>query len=191
MRAPTNDASNNGSNNSPATQQQQVMDDIRRLVQFLRVSAAGAERAVGLSGAQLFVLHHLANSPFLSVNQLAEATRTHQSSVSVVATKLVERGLVTRRTSADDARRAELSITASGRRLLKGAPDTAQSRMIDAFDAIPRKSLKQLADSLRQLIDTLGLTGPAPMLFEDERPAGARKPAARRKPATAPKARRA
>src|SRR5205814_5128834 len=75
-----------------------AMDSIRRVVQALRVSSRAAEQRVGLSGAQLFVLQRLAASPAMSINDLAEGTVTHQSSVSVVRRRLVERGLVRRRT---------------------------------------------------------------------------------------------
>src|SRR4051794_8130303 len=66
-----------------------IMDAIRRIVRVLRVSSRAAEKQVGLSGAQLFVLHKLADTPALSLNELADRTRTHQSSVSVVVQRLV------------------------------------------------------------------------------------------------------
>jgi len=54
-------------------------------VQALRVSSRAAERDVGLSAAQLFVLDRLAGADqALCVNELAQRTLTHQSSVSVV-----------------------------------------------------------------------------------------------------------
>src|SRR3954449_11206732 len=73
-----------------------VMDAIRRIVRVLRVSSRAAEKQGGLSGAQLFVLHKLADAPALSLNELADRTRTHQSSVSVVVQRLVDRELVAR-----------------------------------------------------------------------------------------------
>ena len=83
-----------GSNTS--SRHPHVLDAMRRIVQALRESSRWAERHVGLSGAQLFVLQTLAETPGLSVNELAERTHTHQSSVSVVvsrlAARLVERG---------------------------------------------------------------------------------------------------
>ena len=63
---------------------------------MLRVASRAAERDVGLGAAQLFVLHKLEEAPRLSLNELAERTRTHQSSVSVVVRRLVNRGLVAR-----------------------------------------------------------------------------------------------
>src|SRR5438034_4949060 len=93
-----------------------VLDCVRRIVQTLRVSGRAAEQRVGLTGAQLFVLRQLAAAEGpLSVNELAERTFTHQSSVSVVVHKLETRGLVRRLRSPDDARRMQLSPTPAGK----------------------------------------------------------------------------
>jgi DNA-binding transcriptional ArsR family regulator len=95
---------------------QAVLDGVRRIVQALRASSRWAERHVGLSGAQLFVLQKLAETPAISVNELAERTHTHQSSVSAVISRLAELGLVTRKRSAADGppRRAVAGRPAPG-----------------------------------------------------------------------------
>src|SRR5436190_7860869 len=95
-----------------------VLDGVRRIVRTLHESSRASEKAVGLSGAQLFVLQTLADLPGASLNALAERTHTHQSSVSTVVSRLVERGLVLRAPAAADARRLELRLSAEGRRLI-------------------------------------------------------------------------
>ena len=81
----------------------EVLDSVRWIFQALRESSRRAERLVGVSGAQLFVLQKLAESPGLSLNELADRTHTHQSSVSTVVSRLVERKLVQRSRAASDA----------------------------------------------------------------------------------------
>ena len=73
-------ANNMGSHisSAPAGHTRQVLDSIRRIVQLLRESSREAGKH-GLSGAQLFVLRTLAESPGLSLNKLEERTRTHKS----------------------------------------------------------------------------------------------------------------
>ena len=74
-----------------------VLDAIRRIVRLLRQSARAAERRTGMSAAQLFVLQQLRSAGgALTPGELAERTLTHQSSVSVVARRLVDGGLVKR-----------------------------------------------------------------------------------------------
>ncbi|MGE0704706.1 MAG: MarR family winged helix-turn-helix transcriptional regulator, partial [Vicinamibacterales bacterium] len=119
-----------GTNISAGRETQQVLDSIRRIVQALRESSRLAERRVGLTSAQLFVLQKLAESPASSVNGLAARTHTHQSSVSVVVARLVEQGLVRRAPSAVDGRSVELTLSSRGRRTAADAPDLAQARLI-------------------------------------------------------------
>ena len=72
------------------------MNAIRSIVRALRVSSRMIESKMGMSGAQLFVLQQLAEKPAHSLNELAERTATHQSSVSVVVRRLVDHGYVAR-----------------------------------------------------------------------------------------------
>jgi DNA-binding MarR family transcriptional regulator len=147
----------------------QILDSIRKIVQVLRVASRAAEKGVGLSGAQLFVMHQLSGHDGLSLNELAEKTLTHQSSVSVVVQRLVDRGLVSRVRSTEDARRIELSLTRAGRNLLGKSPQAAQDQIIQAVNQMPEKERKSLSRTLGALVDELGLDQePAPMLFEDE-----------------------
>src|SRR5262245_46890295 len=92
-----------------------LLDSVRRVVRMLREAWRESGRAVRLPAAPLFLLHRLAGSRQLSVTELATRTLTHQSSVSVVVSKLARRGLVTRARAADDARRLEVALTPAGR----------------------------------------------------------------------------
>jgi DNA-binding MarR family transcriptional regulator len=145
-----------------------VLDAIRRIVQALRESSRAAEKRAGLSGAQLFVLQTLGESPGLSLNELAERTRTHQSSVSVVVAKLARRRFVERGTARGDARRAEIRLSTRGRSRLRSAPQTAQHRLIAAVDALPAADRRRLAATLDQLVDAMGLTTRRPAAMFDE-----------------------
>jgi DNA-binding MarR family transcriptional regulator len=146
-----------------------VLDSIRRIVQFLRESSREAERHAGLSGAQLFVLRTLAESPGLSLNDLAERTRTHQSSVSVVVARLARDGLVERSTAAGDARRAEIFLAPSGLQRIKTAPRTAQERLVAAVDSLAPPDRTRLASMLDGLVRAMALDGGhTDMFFEEE-----------------------
>jgi DNA-binding MarR family transcriptional regulator len=160
-----------GTNTSRAPGTREVLDAVRRIVHALRESSRLAEKYVGLSGAQLFVLQKLAESPGASVNELAERTHTHQSSVSTVVARLVERGLVKRTTSRLDRRRVELTLAARGRALTEGAPDVAQERLIRAIDTLPAGRRRLLAETLGELAAALDVAGRVPaMFFEDRTP---------------------
>ena len=142
-----------------------VLDAIRRIVRALRESSRHAEARVGLSGAQLFVLQRLAGAPALSLNELAERTLTHQSTVSVVVTRLVAGGLVSRSRGGSDGRRVEIALTARGRAALKQAPAAAQDRLIAALGVVGPTTRRTLARELGRLVEAMALPEQAPPMF--------------------------
>ena len=145
-----------------------VLDSIRRIVQVLRESSRLAEAHVGVSGAQLFVLHHIAETPGLSLNELAARTHTHQSSVSTVVSGLIARRLVRCGRAADDARRLQITLSAAGRRLVARAPGAAQDALIRSVGQLPPRSARQLAALLDQVVQGMNLgDSAAPMFFHD------------------------
>lgn len=149
-----------------------LMDSFRRIVHALRSShrAAGSLR---LTGAQLFVIKVLAEGGRpMSVNELAAATQTTQSTVSAVTARLIERGLISSERAADDARRAEVSLTARGRSLQKKAPATvAQLRLAQALTELPPRDAKKLQQLLDRISAKMGIGAePAGMMFDDDRP---------------------
>jgi DNA-binding MarR family transcriptional regulator len=162
-----------------------VMDGLRRIVRELRVAAGASEGRLGLSAAQLFVLQKLEEGgAAVSVNELAERTFTHQSSVSVVLSRLSARRLVIHRAAAQDARRREIALSRAGRALLRHAPESVQSRLLRALDRLPRPAVRRLGAGLSLL--AAAMHAGAPDLFFEDGAASAPRPArARRAPARA------
>ncbi len=132
-----------------------VVDSIRSIIQTLRISGRETEQTVGLSGAQLYVLNELSDQPAMSINDLAERTFTHQSSVSMVVARLVESKLVTRTPARGDARRLAIALTPAGRALLRKSPDPVQARLVNALRSMSRAELKELSGGLGILTDIL------------------------------------
>jgi DNA-binding MarR family transcriptional regulator len=147
-----------------------VLDGIRHIVRTLREASRSAERSGGVSAAQLFVLQRLASGGPLSVNELAARTLTHQSSVSVVVTKLAAQGLVARQRATADARRLEVTLTPAGRTVLGRAPAAAQDRLIAALGLVGRPTRQRLARDLRALLDAMGVAEPHPPMFFEAPP---------------------
>src|SRR5580765_205281 len=94
------------------------MNAVRSIVRAFRVNTRAIELKMGISLAQLFVLQQLTERPADSLNELADRTATHQSSVSVVVRRLVDRGLVTRVASSADRRRVQIALTPDGEAML-------------------------------------------------------------------------
>jgi DNA-binding MarR family transcriptional regulator len=145
------------------------MDAVRSIVRALRINTRAVELQMGISLAQLFVLQQLAERPAFSLNELAERTATHQSSVSVVVRRLVERGFVSRVPSTTDRRRIEIAVTPTGRTLLGGAPPTVSNRLTTALRQMPAAEQQTLAELLERWVRAanIDLVAP-PMLGEEE-----------------------
>lgn len=176
--------------NQNLTEAQSVLNSFRCLVKSLRVADRAGLREHGLGASQLYVLHELHRESPLSVNALAQRTATDQSTVSVVVSKLIEKGFVTRERSGADARRLDLALTAKGRALMKRLPPPIQWLIIEGVQRLSRARAKALAESLQEICDVLGITDPnPPMLLTDAetRGAGAKKKAAAKRTTSAKK----
>ena len=149
---------------------------VRALVAALSQSARLVEQRTGLTNAQLFLLKQLASEGALSVNDLAARAMTRQSTVSILATRLEEAGLLERSRSEEDARRVMLDITTAGKRLLRRAPEPPLAHLIAALCRLTTRELGGLELGLRSLLRELGIQDTAaPPLFERPLSAGARR----------------
>ena len=157
---------------TPTDDTARAMNAVRSVVRALRLNTRSIEGKLGISLAQLFVLQQLADKPAESLNELAERTATHQSSVSVVVRRLVDRGLVTRVASEADRRRVHIALTPAGAAMLRGAPPTVQSDLMHGMSRMTPDQRATLAELLEVwlLASSIDLASP-PMMFEDEPPA--------------------
>src|SRR5258708_19931682 len=130
--------------NDTLTDVRRSMDAIRSVVRSLRLNTRAIAQTIGITLAQLYVLQQVAERPAESLNDLAERTATHQSSVSVVVRRLVDRGLVSRRSSTIDKRRVQIAVTPAGQTLLPGPPRTNQLRLINPMEALPATEPRHL-----------------------------------------------
>jgi DNA-binding MarR family transcriptional regulator len=144
-----------------------VLNGIRRLDRGLRVAAREVQRATGLSAAQLFVLEQLVKAPGASLNDLATLTLTDRSSVSVVVDRLVAAGLASRSPSREDRRRAEVHITAAGRKILDRAPPAPTDLLLAGLRKLSSSRRRSLGIALTELNQRLGFRD-AQMLFASD-----------------------
>ena len=145
------------------------MNAVRSVVRALRLNTRSIEGKLGISLAQLFVLQQLAERPADSLNELAERTATHQSSVSVVVRRLVDRGFVTRVAATADRRRVQIALTPAGQSLLRGAPPTVHSDLMHGMSRMKPEQRGILAELLETWVLASGIDlATPPMMFEDE-----------------------
>ncbi len=130
-----------------------ILNALRRLVSSLYVASRQTEKQLGVSTAQLFALQKLQDGQKRSLNELALLTYTHQSSLSVVVRKLVDKGLIQSQTAPSDSRRLMLGLTAKGRRMLDKAAMSAPDRLLQAMAEMDLKDQMQLGRLLNELLE--------------------------------------
>jgi DNA-binding MarR family transcriptional regulator len=142
---------------------------VRVLVRALGQSARAVEHRTGITNAQLFILQQLATAGGLSINELADRALTGQNTVSAVVARLAGKGLVHRARATHDGRRAIVTLTAAGRRLVRRAPEPPTARLLTALGELPASSVSGLARDLQALVLAMRLPDTLPgMLFEDD-----------------------
>jgi MarR family transcriptional regulator, organic hydroperoxide resistance regulator len=143
----------------------EAMNVLRQLVRALRAADSESEGTLGVTAAQLFVLRVIQSAGSLSVSELAQHMATAQSSVSEVVARLAKKRVITRRRSAVDRRRTEISLSDAGRGLLERVPETVQERLIAAFRRLSAERQREAAKLLRGWIDDAGLGDVGVMMF--------------------------
>jgi DNA-binding MarR family transcriptional regulator len=149
-------------------EEKRVMDALRRVVRTLRRSGSAAERTVGVSSAQSFVLQQLAAKPEQSVTELMARTLTSQSSVSEVVERLVAQRLISRRRAHDDARRVVLDLTTKGQLAARSTPSSAQGRLISGLRQMSSRERRRLAALLERWLAESGMERVAATMFLED-----------------------
>lgn len=141
-----------------------AMDALRSIVRAIG-GLARTTKSGGISGAQLFALRQIAETPGLSINGLAAKTLARQSSVSELVSRLDDRGFIHRSPNEADARQVELTLTAKGKRAIADSRATAQERLIAGLDVLPKAKRKELAESLEAWLAAAGFADVEPTMF--------------------------
>jgi DNA-binding MarR family transcriptional regulator len=149
-----------------------VLNSVRRLIRSYRLFSREVEKEYGITGAQLFVLQALdqgAPGQALTINELAERSFTHQSTVSEVVARLKAKKFVIQRKSEEDLRKTFLSLSSTGKSLLKRAPKSPGSKLVEGLLELSPKERAQLAKLLSRMLHTAGLDHePAELFFQEK-----------------------
>src|SRR3954468_13806025 len=125
-----------------------VLMQVRVVVRSMRRHYQSVERAVGVTGAQLWAMAEIDASPRMTVGQLARDLGIHQSTASNIVADLEEAGLVSRERPREDQRVVRLALTAAGRRVMRRAPRPLRGALQEALMSLPPARLAALQRDL-------------------------------------------
>ena len=108
----------------------------------------------GITGPQRLVVRIVGRTPGISAGALAQVLRMHPSTLTGILRRLETRGVLTRKSDPNDARRALFALTAKGRKvdmLKTGTVEAAVRRVLAKLPSeasVAQKLLATLADEL-------------------------------------------
>ena len=133
-----------------------VLQQLRVVVRLAGNHSAHVERSTGIPGAQLWALHEVAQADGLSVGELAQRLRVHQTTVSNLLSRLQGAALVRKGRSANDQRIVHIHLTAAGRKALKTAAAPARGLLPTVLESMSSTQLRKVHDGLAVLVDCMG-----------------------------------
>jgi DNA-binding MarR family transcriptional regulator len=116
------------------------------------------ESAHGITGPQRLVVRIVGRTPGISAGSLAQILRMHPSTLTGILRRLETRGILTRKSDPNDARRALFALTARGRKvdtLKTGTVEAAVRRVLARSPSeatVAQKLLATLASELEAAV---------------------------------------
>lgn len=134
-----------------------VLGKFRIIFGAIRQHFREVEKACGVSGAQVWVLASLAETPGMRVTELAQALSIHASTTSNLLDKIEKGGLLRRERSTQDQRVVRLYLTEAGQAALAAAPRPFTGVLPHALAQLPPPTLARLSQDLDTLIGQMDL----------------------------------
>lgn len=132
-----------------------TLKQFRIIISAVRQHFRALEDACGISGAQVWILSAIAETPGITVSRLGETLAVHVSTVSNMLDKLAKSGLVERLRSEGDRRVVHLHLTEAGAAILARAPQPLTGLVPHALDRLPDAVLERLNADLGTLIENM------------------------------------
>ena len=134
------------------------LDVLRKLRLAIRAAShhtSWIENQYGINGAQLSIMHELHDRVSLRVGELAESLTIHRTTTSNLVDDLERRRFVTKVRDQGDQRAVIVTLTREGEAMLLNAPRHARGLLPEALARMDEACLRQLADGLQALIDSI------------------------------------
>jgi DNA-binding MarR family transcriptional regulator len=141
---------------SPPCPAAEALRQFRVIFGAVRQHFQAVEKACGVSGAQIWAMAVLQQSPGMRVSALAQTMSIHPSTASNLLDKLELAGLVRRERGQTDQRVVTLHLTDAGRRALEKAPQPLTGILTHALGQLSDETLCRLNDDLAELIAHMG-----------------------------------
>lgn len=134
----------------------EALRQFRVIFSAVRQHFQAVEKACGVSGAQIWAMSALRQSPGMKVSELAQAMSIHTSTASNLLDKIERAGLVRRERKHADQRVVQLYLTEKGEQALDKAPQPLTGMLTHALGQLSDDTLSRLNQDLATLIAHMG-----------------------------------
>jgi DNA-binding MarR family transcriptional regulator len=141
---------------SDAHAAREALRQFRVIFGAVRQHFQAVEKACGVSGAQIWAMAALQQTPGMKVSELAQALSIHASTASNLLDKIEKAGLVRRERNSADQRVVKLYLTEAGEAALGKAPQPLTGILTHALDQLPDDALARLNQDLAALLAHMG-----------------------------------
>jgi DNA-binding MarR family transcriptional regulator len=142
--------------NSDARAATEALRQFRVIFGAVRQHFQAVEKACGGSGAQIWAMAALHQTPGMKVSELAQALSIHASTASNLLHKIEKAGLIRRERNSADQRVVRLYLTEAGEKALDKAPQPLTGILTHALGQLPDEALARLNQDLATLIAHMG-----------------------------------
>jgi DNA-binding MarR family transcriptional regulator len=134
-----------------------TLKKLRVVIRSAQRHSAWIEKQCGVSGAQLWIMQELMESPGLRIGEIAHRLAVHQTTVSNLVDDLVKRDYAVKKRDPDDQRAVKLELSERGAALMAEAPRPARGVLPEALRQLEPERLIQLDEGLQGLLNSIGL----------------------------------
>jgi DNA-binding MarR family transcriptional regulator len=143
----------------------QVLDNLRRIVQILYGHSRRVERLAELTSAQAWLITTLSRMETTKVSDLARAMHLSLPAVVRIVGRLEARGLVVRIRSSNDHGIIKVALTHVGMKLAGIIPAIPQELLLKGLSELSPDRLRTVSEVLESLVRILGARDLTPRLF--------------------------
>jgi len=133
----------------------EALKKLRIVIRAAQRHSNWIEKQCGVTGAQLWVMQELHESPGLRVGDVAQRLAIHQTTTSNLVDALVKKGYVAKARARDDLRVVKLALSEQGEAVIKRAPVPARGLLPESLRKLSGQQLRELNQGLQALLDVM------------------------------------
>ena len=129
-----------------------ILQKFRIIIRAAQKYSQRVEKQLGVTGAQLWVMKEIYQSPGLRVGEIAKKMAIHQTTTSNLLDALEKKNMVKKTRTANDQRIVLISLTEQGQKLIEQTTGPVRGLLPEALAKMDASDLDQLGQSLDVLM---------------------------------------